>query len=280
MSFSTIGKSVKGSNHKLSNSACQDSCRIHTYCNNELVIAAVADGHGSSKCKNSKTGAEKAVNAFFDVFEDCVSQFNNDYDGFHKYINENKSDVIPKLVCNLWNSKIENFHKDKYSNELFDRILYGTTLIGLIVCPIFYFAFQIGDGDLLKVGNDGITSSAIEPKKILGTETYSLSLAEAWKHSRTELKYFQSSAEIPALFQISTDGMSNSYVSEEAFLQCGKDYLTLLQEHGVVLVEKNLKAWLTETTINGCGDDIALVLVINEDAITNKLPIHKESTDE
>lgn len=274
MKFYTIGKSATGIKHKQSNSHRQDSFRLPkpNAKDRSIVIAAVADGHGSPNCRYSCIGSKKAVNAFFDVFEDLTSQLDYDYERLQKYITDTKDDFIPKKICNLWKDKVEEFHRKSHPDEPFEPIYYGTTLIGIIVCPLFCFSFQIGDGDILIVDSTGLTVRMMDSEKILGNETYSLSSKDAWKFSNTMMKHFQSNDDIPALFLISTDGMSNSFVSETDFLKCGKDYFFLLKEHGVEVVKNNLEIWLNETMENGCGDDITLVLIINEDIILNSLP--------
>lgn len=282
MKFLTIGKSATGTKHKQSSSRRQDSFRLPktNAKDRSLVITAVADGHGSQKCKYSNAGSEKAVNSFFELFENLVLQLDNDYENLYRFISENKDDFIPKKICSLWKEKVEAYHRNNHSNEPFEQIYYGTTLIGIIVCPLFCFSFQIGDGDILIVDSTGLTVRMMDSEKILGNETYSLSSKDAWKFSNTMMKHFQSNDDIPALFMISTDGLSNSFVSETDFLKCGKDYFLLLKEHGVDVVGKNLKTWLNETTVNGCGDDITLVLIVNEDTVSNSMLNLKDNTDE
>lgn len=56
--------------------------------------------------------------------------------------------------------------------------LYGSALIGLVLTTEFLFAFQLGDGDIIKVSENG-AENVIEADKILGTETHSLSKTES-----------------------------------------------------------------------------------------------------
>ena len=67
--------------------------------------------------------------------------------------------------------------------------------------------------------------------------------------------------EEPYMYILSTDGFANSYTSDEEYQKTCKDYLQMIQEHGVDTVQANLKNWLTETSELGCGDDITVVMV-------------------
>lgn len=49
-----------------------------------------------------------------------------------------------------------------------------------MITPIFIFAFQLGDGDISFVDNNGF-DHPLEDEKILGVETHSLSKIDSWK---------------------------------------------------------------------------------------------------
>jgi serine/threonine protein phosphatase PrpC len=262
MNFISFGKKVLGASHDREKMPCQDSF----YCTDYMgsYIFAVADGHGSANCKYSDVGSNKAVIAFSSVMHNLLEQFEGNQDAFHAYLSRNRNDIIPKKIFLEWEENIKIYHHEVHKDEVLNNVLYGTTLLGLMVCPNFYFAVQIGDGDILAVYNQGNTQLVIESEKILGTETLSLSSKDAWKYFLAEIRYLSDKEEFPALFMLSTDGMSNSFASEDAFLSCGKDYFDLLKKHGRETVEDNLEEWLNEITLNGCGDDIAIILAIQD----------------
>ena len=58
---SVFGESVQGASHIRSGKECQDSLKKVEKDEN-TVILAVADGHGSDSCPYSKTGSYVAVN--------------------------------------------------------------------------------------------------------------------------------------------------------------------------------------------------------------------------
>ena len=57
---------VKGATHQRNGLPCQDSKKIVER-SEDIVIIAVADGHGSEKCPRSDRGSTIAVNTFFEL---------------------------------------------------------------------------------------------------------------------------------------------------------------------------------------------------------------------
>ena len=119
----------------------------------------------------------------------------------------------------------------------------------------FLFAFQLGDGDIVKVSKNGVYP-VIEADKILGTETHSLSKPESWKKAITLIRRREENEQLPVMYMLSTDGLSNSYKNDGEFQKTCMDYYALLKEHGVKAVSGQLQTWLQETSEMGSGDDI------------------------
>ena len=64
-----FGASVQGASHIRSGRECQDSFK-KLIKDEDTVILAVADGHGSDACPYSKTGSYVAVNVFCKILGD------------------------------------------------------------------------------------------------------------------------------------------------------------------------------------------------------------------
>ena len=124
-----------------------------------------------------------------------------------------------------------------------------------MITDTFLFAFQLGDGDIVRVSGTGV-QNVIEADKILGTETHSLSKPQSWKKAVTFVKREDENEPLPVMYMLSTDGMANSFKNDDEFKKTCEDYYTLLNEYGVKAVSGNLKTWLGETSELGCGDDI------------------------
>ena len=146
---------------------------------------------------------------------------------------------------------------EKDKTEIYKE--YGTTLVGLMITPIFLFAFQIGDGDITYVDDTGV-EEVLAADKILGTETHSLSKTDAWKKAITVVRRRTVDEKTPALFMLSTDGFANSYKNGDEFKKTCTDYFEMIKQHGCEVIGANLKGWLSETSEQGCGDDITLLM--------------------
>jgi len=263
-----FGESVQGASHKRSGMECQDSYK-KIECDDGTTIMAVADGHGSISCPYSKTGSYIAVNVFCKVMNDFHDSFADNIEMLLTYLNREGDTKIAQAVDSEWKRRVLKVHTnykrdvphtddgEKDKQEIFKQ--YGSTLIGLMITPIFLFAFQLGDGDISYVDNNRF-DQVLQIEKILGTETYSLSRISSWKKAITAVRRRDSTEELPSAFLMSTDGFANSYKNEEEFKKACVGYFEMLKEHGADAVKSNLKEWLAETSEMGCGDDITLLI--------------------
>ena len=172
-------------------------------------------------------------------------------------------------ICEEWQARVkQSFYKnkdgsvlDKEGNTDWIKVysLYGTTLLGMLITDTFVFSFQIGDGDINYITGDEI-SPLVEPEKFLGTETHSLSKLDAWRKAVASVRRKNAADDVPYLYMLSTDGFSNSFVSEEEFHKTCREYYKMIGEHGYEAVKDNLEKWLKETSELGCGDDVTVVM--------------------
>ena len=269
MARKIYGKSIKGASHIRSGMPCPDSFKIEEI-SPDLSIIAVADGHGSEKSPRSKSGSTMAVNVFCSVMRRYLLHYSVTLNDLVTYLNRDGQLRFAQEICVEWQRRVrEAFGKTKEDKPLNEDgsvkwrdiyRLYGTTLLGLLVTKEFVFAFQIGDGDIIMVDKDSI-STVVETEKILGTETHSLSKEDAWKNAFSVIRRRDAEADTPYLYMISTDGFANSYVSDEDHEKTCRDYYDMIVKYGFETVCGNLEKWLTETSELGCGDDITLVLL-------------------
>lgn len=264
MTRSVFGESVQGASHIRSGKECQDSLK-KVERDDDTVILAVADGHGSDSCPYSKSGSHEAVNVFCKILGEYLDTYSGQPEQLLTFLKREGDTKVAQEIDAEWKRRILRVHS-KYKREIIldakgnkdkDAIykLYGSTLIGLVIAKEFLFAFQLGDGDIIKVSEMGV-KSVIEADKLLGIETHSLSKAESWKKAVTMVKKHVENQELPVMYMLSSDGMANSYKNDEEFKKTCTDYYLLLKEHGVKAVADNLGQWLSETSELGCGDDI------------------------
>ena len=284
-----FGKSVQGASHKRAGTECQDSNRNFSF-DDGTIILAVADGHGSKSCPYSKSGSNIAVNVFCHVMGNIRGNYIGEPEKLLTYLNREGETKIAQAIDSEWKRRVLKAHTDnkrgmpgidnkvKQKAEIYKQ--YGTTLVGLMITPSFLFAFQLGDGDISYVDNNGF-ALVLQSDKILGTETHSLSRLDSWKRAITLVCRRDDSAPLPCLFMLSTDGLSNSYTNEQEFQKTCVDYFEMIKEHGAEAVDANLKKWLSETSEMGCGDDITLLMTYFYDPtgeIKKSIPVEEEIT--
>ena len=138
--------------------------------------------------------------------------------------------------------------------------LYGSTLLGLVITDKYIYAMQIGDGDIVFVSENGV-NYVIEPPKFLGTETFSLSNEKPWENVVIHFQRIEYKEKVPCMFMLSSDGFSNSFKDDEQFFVAAKEYFETLKTYGGNRVQRELGNWLSQTSEEGCGDDITLVAI-------------------
>ena len=264
MTRSVFGESVQGASHVRTGKECQDSLKKIEKDEN-TVILAVADGHGSDSCPYSKTGADIAVNVFCKIMEDYLDTYAERPEMLLTFLKREGDTKVAQAIDTEWKRRILKIHSNNKRETVLDSEgnkdknavykLYGSTLIGLVITEEFLFAFQLGDGDIMEVSDAGV-QNVIEADKILGTETHSLSKPEAWRKVITRIKKKEGAQKLPVMYMLSSDGMANSYKNEEEFRKTCGDYYKLLCKHGTKAVSDSLRDWLNETSELGCGDDI------------------------
>ena len=252
MEYVAFARSAMGFSHRISGLPNQDRYSV-SYLpeqkgrrNDDLIkvrVISVADGHGSPKCKWSHIGSQIAVDVFFTLVSDIYSESPDEMNKFFDNLSSIRHDILPKRIVKCWQELvIADYFKKVNKNpslqpndpndlsrypEIFER--YGTTLLGLVLTDDFYFAIQIGDGDILAISQNEYPERVIKIEKLLGVETKSLSSVDAWiDFEAVPIKPLNKN-EMPTLFLLSTDGLANSYKNDEEFFKIGNDYLDLLR---------------------------------------------------
>ena len=267
MRIQYINESIQGTSHKVIDKKCQDYNEVRVI-DPRIVVAAVADGHGSERCRFSDVGAKLAVIVFCKIIESAWEESHHDYDKMLSDLsdmNGKMKEQIIRIFHRNWKQRVDNaFDKIKLEYEDLrelketDYELFGTTFLGIVITGEGLFALQIGDGDIAYV-NENEASFVIDSPKFLGTETYSLSNDKPWQNAKTYFQKYELDRMIPGLFLISTDGFSNSFLDNEQYFIACKDYFNTIKEYGAKAVQDNLRNWLEQTSAEGCGDDITLV---------------------
>ncbi|WP_029319299.1 PP2C family serine/threonine-protein phosphatase [Butyrivibrio sp. AE3004] len=262
-----VNASAMGASHKRSkNPKCQDANLVKTL-PDHTIVACIADGHGSEKCRFSDRGARFAVEAFYELVRKYYSNADGNHDSMMQHLKKSETTKFVQLFHTIWKRKIKNSYdqiRKAYTDlsqiKEVNPELYGTTFIGMIIASDFVYGLQIGDGDMAFVDKRGY-QVVIRPDKFLGVETYSMSEDEPWRHAKSYLQEVEFDSNIPFMYILTTDGFANSFKDDEQYQISCVDYFNTICKYGQKAVQTNLEEWLSQTSEEGCGDDITLVAV-------------------
>lgn len=270
------GASVRGAAHRRSDVPNQDAVAwLPPSGAGDLVVAAVADGHGSPKSFRSREGAARAVTVATEVLWSRFGgarQFGTSRSGeslragLHEIVSRWRDDISAHVDITPFSDE-ELATLDERAGEQAVRdvrhnpwLAYGTTLLTVVVTPTATLYAQLGDGDILAVSAHGRVRHPLpSDQRLVADETTSLCDARAAAEFRTLVEPRHRG---PRLVLVSSDGYSNSFASDDAFRQVGSDLHSMIESDGIAAVSSRLEGWLTETTDSGAGDDVTLALIL------------------
>lgn len=300
-SWQIIGKSVRGTSHLRNSYPNQDAIEWlpknveEGKSQNQFpYVLAIADGHGSSKSFRSNKGAEIAVKVAIDLIPSFLIQIEEliclpESDPHLIKAQLEDKGLLSQLV-ETWKIRVkediqanpfepEDFishlskeskvtispsHVGGLADEDNKLIIYGATLLVVVILEYFALYLQLGDGDILEVTTDGKVARPLPSDvRLFANETTSLCSPAAAKDFRVYMRSLENNESFPKLILVSTDGYANSFSSDEDFLKVGPDLLKMIKENGLELIDQHLEEWLNETSATGSGDDITVGLIYN-----------------
>jgi hypothetical protein len=272
--------SVRGAAHQRTGLPNQDAALALASRRQDLgsvAIAAVSDGHGSARHFRSQIGSSHAVNLAAGLLQEFLVRV---ADPAAANAHEQLQELQKKLVTS-WRASVEaDYQSNRFTTEEIAALVesegeegrraveadpalaYGATLLAAATLGNSILYLQLGDGDILAVAPEGVTSRPLpEDERLIANQTTSLCMPEAWNEFRTAWIVPERT---PALILLSTDGYVNSFRSERDFLQIGADYLQLLRQQGMDAIAEDLPNILSQATQEGSGDDISVALLLGE----------------
>jgi Protein phosphatase 2C len=245
-----LTEKVIGASHVRTGKPCQDEAGSLVV--GEVVVVAVADGHGSSRFADA--GARLAVQVALTALVRFAEELGHRGASIGE-VQKFASHPLRVQIVREWAERVRA-NAGTSNAALID---YGSTLLFAVATSEFLLVGQLGDGDVLLVGADRQVSVVIPADpRAFADETPSLCLPEAWHSLRVRV--------VPApqeesLLLLSTDGYSKSYASDDVFRQIGPDYLDLVREGGTHGLAPHLRGFLEQVTTQGSGDDIAVAML-------------------
>lgn len=271
-----VAASVQGAAHKRAGKPNQDAVGFHPVDGAEkIVVAAVADGHGSAKAFRSATGSELAIESAIEHLAEQATALNNEPS--LTTIRRLAEEQWPRNIFHSWSTAVKA-HWDatplniaeremlraagRTPSEDCDLTIYGTTLLACVATPRYIAFLQLGDGDIVVLSNDGVISRPLpRDDRLIANETTSLADRKA-RDWRTGFQRFDPAGPMPPqLILLSTDGYANSFQDDSGFLQVASDLATLLRFQGLEYVKNELPGWLDEASVKGSGDDVTICII-------------------
>ncbi|WP_187280325.1 protein phosphatase 2C domain-containing protein [Streptomyces sp. IB2014 016-6] len=264
---------VKGVAKKYS----QDRGRALTTADGRAVVLTVADGHGSRAHFRSELGARWAVEAFTDsarIYAHEVVRRGQDAANWPRLLAEARS--LPQQVVHAWRRRVLIHEANSPAHggngngsgsadaapggtagsaPEADLAVYGSTLVGAVITERLLVCWQLGDGDIVLVDQDGTAHMPFYTGPDMGDETESLCEPEAWRKAR--LHWQPLTGGPPPGVLISTDGLSKSFADHEGFLAFATGVRSRAASHGVAAVQAQLPDWLGHAA-KYSGDDATL----------------------
>ncbi|MFJ8662045.1 PP2C family serine/threonine-protein phosphatase [Streptomyces sp. NPDC093795] len=261
--WETFHESIQGVN-KVRN---QDRCLVlGAGTAEDPLILTVADGHGSASYPRSHLGAHFATDLFAERAREFAKSADRDRAGWRGRLRDYARIGLPERLVRDWQGRVLG-HWDRHPTPDEDPKspgpilrLYGSTLIGAVLTPDLFVAWQLGDGELTVVDGDGEVRMPLAPVRAeLGDETASLCMRHAWRSVRVHWEPLPDPERAPRLVALSTDGLSKSFVSDEGFTEFAAGLHRRLAERGVPGVAEDIPRWLAEASRHS-GDDTTLAL--------------------
>jgi hypothetical protein len=278
-----LSASVQGASHERSGTENQDAVRLrNSFGSEDVVLLAVADGHGSTRSFRSDRGSALAAECALRELGRFVLRLGPNA-SLSQVRNQAKT-RWPNALLAAWKRAVrEDLIVNPFSPMEFAAfpekppvskpgedlpisayLAYGATLLALAITPRYFLFSQLGDGDILTVRTDGTVSRPL-PRQHEYQSNQTTSLCSYDASTEFQIRVDPTRGAMPALVMLSTDGYANCFGDDEGFFKVGADFLSYLREEGVGFVREKLEEWLRQSSHDGSGDDITVGLAVRPD---------------
>ena len=293
----------KGESHIVTERPCQDYAYADS--SGTISIAIVSDGHGGEAYFRSDQGSRFLVDITkhsVKSFVETISEQNESVfvgQPFTQYIKENGTDYQVKSkehkmlmwlfssIISQWNATIakhaiendltewelshvdekyrEEFLKKRYDPEATFEKTYGCTLMAYVQTPNYWFAFQIGDGKLVRMNiiNELLYCDQPVPwdNKCFLNKTTSICDSNALE----EFRYcYQGDGIFPTAMFLGSDGMDDSYGDGERLYVFYANLFKQIAKSGKQEAYNVLKRSLPKISKIASKDDMSVACVYDD----------------
>jgi hypothetical protein len=283
--WTALSASARGASHEQGGHKNQDATRLENPSGpDDVLLLAVADGHGSARSFRSDRGAAMATECALRELRHFIRRLGTDAP-LSRVRNQAKH-RWPKSLLAAWKSAVRadvaahpftamDFAaypeappvlKPGEDLPVTAYLAYGATLVAVAITRRYILYSQLGDGDILSVQADGGVSRPLPRQhEFMANQTVSLCSHHAWREFQIRVDALR--GPVPALIMLSTDGYANCFGSDEGFFKVGADFLSYLRFEGIGFVGEKLEEWLRQSSHDGSGDDITVGLAARANAL-------------
>lgn len=301
-----LNEVCQGYSHIESGKPCQDNSFSEVNPNG-IGIAIISDGHGGKRYFRSEFGSKFITGIVRDKVMSFISNFGDSYlkgtpytqrKSIKTQIEDNDFDKQGKIdiafrqlfgsIIYEWNKKVEQHAKENpltdkeregleeswirdFENKEKLEKVYGCTLIAAVFTPSYWFAFQIGDGKCFAVNEGGQWSEPIPwDDRCFLNKTTSICDTDALD----EFRYcYEGDGKIPVSIILASDGLDDSFGSEENQANFYVQILKSLIKKGKFETEKDIREALPELSKKGSKDDMSIAMLYDEKKLRNMYKI-------
>ena len=278
--WTAISASVRGATHERNGLPNQDAVRLkNPSCAGDVLLMAIADGHGSTRSFRSDRGSVLAAESALREMSRFIQRAG--LDAPLSRVRRQARARLPKNLIAAWRKAVRDdvaaFPFSPLDFAAFPEpvpaikrgedlpvsayLAYGATLLAVAITRNFILYSQLGDGDILAVSSDGKVTRPL-PKRHEFQANQTVSLCSGYAEREFQINVASLRGGLPAMVMMSTDGYANCFGDDEGFYRVGADFLSYLREHGAGFVGEKLGEWLRESSHDGSGDDITVGLAV------------------
>jgi serine/threonine protein phosphatase PrpC len=287
--WTALSASVRGASHEKTGQPNQDAVRSRNPgTGHEMLLMALADGHGSTRSFRSDKGSALAAETALRQLAKFVRRLGPDAP-ISKVRNQART-RLPKDLIAAWKAAVRaDLAKNPFTFMDFAAypekppvlkpgedlpitayLAYGATLLTMVVTSRYIIYTQLGDGDILTVRADGTVTRPLPRRhEYMSNQTVSLCSHHAHGEFQVQVDALRGGT-APALIMLSTDGYANCFGDDEAFFKVGADFLDYLRAEGPSFVRDKLADWLQQSSRDGSGDDITVGLAAPHTVLPSK----------
>lgn len=283
--WTAISASVRGATHERNGLPNQDAVRLkNPSCAGDVLLMAIADGHGSTRSFRSDRGSVLAAESALREMSRFIQRVG--LDAPLSRVRRQARARLPKNLIAAWRKAVRDdvaaFPFSALDFAAFPEpvpaikrgedlpvsayLAYGATLLAVAITRNFILYSQLGDGDILAVSSDGKVTRPL-PKRHEFQANQTVSLCSGYAEREFQINVASLRGGLPAMVMMSTDGYANCFGDDEGFYRVGADFLSYLREHGADFVGEKLGEWLRESSHDGSGDDITIGLAVRAHAL-------------